>query len=115
MIQIPIVNVPNQSLTIQLDGNLYDIAIHATQDNLDLTTGIMAVDITINNNLIINGVRAVSGFPLIPYEYLIVDGNITFVTQDDEYPDWRQFGITQYLIYASNDELEQIANGTFTT
>jgi hypothetical protein len=113
MIQIPIINVPNQSLSIQLDNNQWDISIHSTQDNADSSTGIMAIDITINNNIIISGVRAMDSFPLIPYQYLIIGGNITFITQDDEYPDWRQFGITQYLIYASDEELEEIENGTF--
>jgi len=54
--------------------------------------------------------RAVSGFPLIPYSYL-QNGNFTFITSNNEYPDWRQFGITQYLIYASKSELEEILNG----
>lgn len=115
MIQIPIINVPNQSLSIQLDDNQYDILIRANQDNPDGSTGVMSVDISINNNVIISGVRSVCGFPLIPYEYLIVSGNITFITAKNEYPDWRHFGITQYLIYASSKELEQIQNGTFTT
>ena len=113
MIQIPIINVPNQSLSIQLDDNQWDIAIHATQDNPDGSSGIMAIDITINNNIIISGVRATYGYSLIPYNYLIVDGNLYFVTQNDDYPDWRQFGITQYLIYASSAEIAEILNGTF--
>lgn len=116
MIQIPIINVPNQSLSIQLDGDQYDISIHATKDNPDGSTGIMCVDIERNNNVIILGSRAVFGYPLIPYEYLVSTfGNFTFVTQNDEYPDWRQFGITQYLIYASNDEINEISNVTFNT
>lgn len=114
MIQIPILNIPNQTLSIQLDNNQWDISIHANQDNLDGTTGIMSVDIVINNIVIVTGQRAVFGFPLIPYTYLI-NGNITFLTANDEYPDWRQFGITQTLIYASNEELGEIADGTFPT
>lgn len=110
MIQIPIVNIPNQSLSINLDNNQYNINIHATQDNPDGSTGIMAVDISINNSIILSGMRAVAEFPLIPYQYL-VNGNFTFITANDDYPDWRQFGISQYLIYASNSELEAIANG----
>src|ERR1043165_4013325 len=110
MIQVPISNIPNQSLSINLDNNQYDLNIHATNDNPDGSTGIMAVDITINNTIILTGMRAVPGFPLIPYQYL-VNGNFTFITMNDDYPDWRQFGITQYLIFASNSELETIANG----
>lgn len=112
MINVPIINIPNQSLSINLDNNQYDITIHATQDNPDGSTGIMAIDLTINNSIILSGIRAVSGFPLIPYQYLVDDnGNFTFITVNDDYPDWRQFGITQYLIYASNSELKAIGNG----
>jgi len=114
MILIPIINIPNQSLTLQLDNNQYDLTIHATQDNPDGTTGIMAVDISINNEIIISGVRAVDLYPLIPYKYL-VNGNFIFITQNFQYPDWRQFGVTQSLIYASNEELESIEDGTFLT
>lgn len=110
MIQVPILNIPNQSLSINLDNNQYNINIHATQDNPDGSTGIMAVDLSINDVIILNGMRAVAGFPIIPYQYL-VNGNFTFITTNDDYPDWRQFGISQYLIYASNSELEAIANG----
>ena len=112
MMQIPIINIPNQSLTLQLNNNQYDLTIHATQDNSDGTTGIMAMDIYINNSIIILGVRTVSLYPIIPYHYLS-NGNFVFVTKNFEYPDWRQFGITQNLIYFSGEELEAIANGEF--
>jgi hypothetical protein len=114
MIQIPILNIPNQTLSVQLDNNQWDIVIYATQDNPDGTTGIMAVDVSINNVVIVSGSRAVSGFPIIGYDYL-VNGNIIFTTLNNSYPDWRQFGITQYLIYASDLEMGEISNGTFTT
>lgn len=113
MIQIPILAIPNQTLSIQLDNNQWDISIRSTKDNDDGSTGIMAMDIVINNVIILSGQRMVFGFPVIPYSYL-VNGNLSFLTEVDAYPDWRQFGITQTLIYASNAELEAIANGTFT-
>jgi len=113
MLLIPIINIPNQSLTLQVDNNQYDLVIHATQDNADGTSGIMAIDVSINNVTILSGIRAVSFFPLIPYDYL-VNGNFIFITQNFEYPDWRKFGITQNMFYVSNDELEAINNGTFT-
>jgi hypothetical protein len=107
MIQIPLQNIPNQSLSIQLNDNQFDLNFHATQDNLDGTSGVISVDIIINNIVIVTGVRAVYGFPLIESHYL-ENGNFVFITQNDDYPDWRQFGITQFLIYASESELEII-------
>lgn len=101
MLQIPLSAVPNQSLSLQLDNNTYDLVIRATSI---LTAQVMVADITINNTLILTSQRCVPGTPLIPYEYL-TNGNFIFITNNDEYPDYLQFQITQYLIYASQDEL----------
>ena len=127
MLQIPITNIPNQSLSIALDGNQYDINIQSTADNPDGSSGISAFDITINNVVIVTGVRAVAcsaftlngvstswGYFLIAFQYL-ENGNFAVVTNNQEYPDWRQFGLTQNLIYVSQAELEAIranSNGT---
>ncbi len=107
MIQIPITNIANQSLSIRLAGNQYDITIHACRDNGEYGTGIVAFDIVRDNVVIVTGNRAVPGFPLIPARYL-ENGNFIVLSMDDEYPDWRQFGITQQLIFASETELETI-------
>lgn len=107
MIQIPITNIPNQSFSISLDGNQFDIRIHACRDNGQYGTGIVAFDIVINNTVTVTGMRGVPSCPLIPYEYL-ENGNFVVETMNDEYPDWRQFGITQYLIYASQSELQAL-------
>lgn len=107
MIVIPLSNIPNQSLSINLEGNQYDIRAHACDDNSSFGTGVVAFDITRNNEIIVTGIRALPDFPLIPARYL-EDGNFLIQTMNDEYPDWRQFGITQNLIYASQDELNTI-------
>lgn len=107
MIQIPITNIPNQSLSIQLDGNQYDINIQSCQNDTVPSDGIMAFDIIRNGVAIITGTRAVAGFPLIPAKYL-ENGNFIVVTANDDLPDWHEFGISQYLIFASESELETL-------
>ena len=107
MIQVPIANIPNQSFSINLSGNTYDINIHACRDNDLPGTGIVAFDVTINNAVIVTGIRALPDFPIIPSQYL-ENGNFIVQTMNDEYPDWRQFGITQFLIFASEAELQTI-------
>ena len=107
MMQIPITNIPNQSLSFSADGNQYDIRIHATSDNGEPGSEIMAFDITINNIVIITGIRAVAGFPIIPSIYL-QNGNFVVLTNNDDLPDWNQFGISQQLMYASEAELSAI-------
>jgi hypothetical protein len=96
---IPIENIPNQSLSIQLDGVRYGLRFK------DLG-GMMAVDISIDDQLIIEGLRVVGGYPLIPYKYLENDGgNFIFSTELGDLVYWDQFGITQSLLYFSAEEL----------
>ena len=108
MIQIPLQAVPNQSLSIQLDNNYYDIVIRACNSG---DAQVMSFDISINNAIVVQGQRAVTDYPIIPYAYLY-NGNFILITTDDDLPDWTKFQISQYLIYASMAEIEAIANGT---
>ena len=100
MLNIPLQTIPNQSFSLQLDGNTYDLRIHDEGN-------IMAVSVNINNVEIVTGFRAVPGALVLPYEYL-ENGNFLITTMDDEYPDWRRFAIDQFLIYASEAELRAI-------
>lgn len=104
MLQIPLQAVPNQSLSLQLDNNTYDITIRACNSG---EAQVMAFDITINNEIVIQGQRATGDGIIIPYPYLF-DGNFILLTRDNDLPDWSKFQISQYLIYASNDEIGDI-------
>jgi len=96
---IPLEAIPNQSLSIQLNEIRYDIRLH------DIN-GMMSIDISINDELIVEGFRVVGGFPLIPYKYLEGDGgNFIFLTELGDIVYWDQFGITQSLLYFSAEEI----------
>lgn len=94
---IPIQAIPNQAFTIVLDSNQWDFIIKTTN-------GVVSVSLTLNNNVIIQNVRAVSGGLIIPYQYLEA-GNFLFLTQSFQLPDYTQFGITQTLVYLTAAEL----------
>ena len=104
MLQIPLSIIPNQTLSVVLDGKQYDLAFY-------LTENIMAVDMARDGEVILTGQRIVAGFPIIPYRYL-ESGNFILDTANDELPDYRQFGVTQFLIYASIAELASLRAGT---
>src|SRR5690242_19198724 len=92
--------IPNQNFNIQLDNILYNITIK--------TGGLfMFVDIIRNGTPIVLGMRAVAGTFLIPYQYL-ESGNFLIITANQEYPDYNQFGTTQYLMYFSPSDLENL-------
>jgi hypothetical protein len=96
-IEIQLAKLANQSLSINLDNNFYDI-------NVKEANGVMAVDIIRNGQMIVQGNRA-TGL-LIPYEYL-EDGNFAFITNEYEYPHYTQFNDTQFLIYFTQSEINE--------
>lgn len=104
MLEISIAAVPNQTLSVRLGDNQYDIALKATN-------GIMAVDITRNNIPVLQGQRAVANFPLIPYFYK-ESGNFVIISENGDIPEYSQFGVTQFLIFASEEELAALRAGT---
>jgi hypothetical protein len=100
MIQIDLAAIANQAVAVRLDNQLFALAVRAAG-------GVMSVDIARDGETVVEGQRAVAGAPLIPYTYLET-GNFVFVTEGGEYPDWRKFGASHFLLYASADELATI-------
>jgi hypothetical protein len=108
MFQVQLQAIPNQTLSVQISNNNYDLSIRSISN----TSDIMMFDISINSVLIIQGQRAVAGYPIIPYQYL-ENGNFVILTANDDLPNYTQFQITQYLIFADEAELEAIYSGTY--
>lgn len=97
---VPLASVANQSFTVTIDGVRWIVAVKSTR-------GVMCVDMSRAGIEILTGIRALAGEPIIPYAYLQT-GNFIFLTLDDALPDWRQFGVTQFLVYLSAIEIADI-------
>lgn len=100
MINISLSAIPNQSLTIQLDGFVYDLTFKETN-------GVMSAWIIRDNLPIVQGLRLVGNSPMLPYLYQEA-GNFALLTLNNDYPDFNQFGTTQNLVYLSQSELDVI-------
>ncbi len=92
--------IPTQSLNATRNGDRYRIVLKFDGENVNY-------DIFRNEINILYGFQAVAGSPLIPYQYL-ESGNFIFVTENDELPDYTKFGVTQFLLYVTQDELESV-------
>lgn len=101
MVNIPLASVPNQSLSVRLNNQQYDLRIH------DCGNGVTTIDIVINDTILITGTRMVSNYPIIVSAYM-ENGNFILQTANNEYPDWTRFSIDQYLIFATQAEIEVI-------
>lgn len=100
MILVPLATVPNQSFSIVLDGNQYDISLYVINN-------VSAIDIKRNNVDILLGSRIVPNSPIIPYRYL-ESGNFVFITDNGDYPIYTAYGISQFMFYFSQTELDAL-------
>lgn len=99
MLMIPIDTVPNQSLSVPINGDRWEIALK--------TTGhIMCADVTLNGEVLIQGMRLVAGSPIIPYEYLSPNGNFWFLTENELAPYWDRFNVDQQLAWIDAGEFD---------
>jgi hypothetical protein len=92
--------VPNQTISLNLEDSFYELTFKVA--NL-----VMQVDISRDNEILVQGQRCSPGAFLIPYKYL-EKGNFFLDTQDGDYPDYTQFGVTQTLYFFTDLELEEI-------
>lgn len=93
--------IPNQSFSIRLDGVQYQFQIVECN-------GVMAASVVQDGINSVLGQRLLPNYPVIPYRYLAQNGNFTVTTQNDDYPYYTQFGISQFLIYASISEIKSL-------
>ena len=98
---ITIQAVPSQEVIVTLEGNRYKIQIKDAD-------GFMTYGVIRNGETLLeNGTRIVNGSPLLPYKYMEA-GNFALEVPDSELPNYKQFGVTQFLYYASQEELESV-------
>lgn len=95
---VPIQAIPNQTLTITINGVNYEISLRTI---LDFT----AVSIVINGVETVDGLRIPAGSPLLPYQYE-ENGNFIFANSGGfQLPFYTYFNLTQTLLYYSPAEL----------
>lgn len=94
---IPIQAIPNQAFSILLDTNQWDFEIKTTN-------GMVSVSLTLNGVVLIENLRAVTNGRIIPSKYEEA-GNFAIIAQNQNVPDYTQFGTTQTLVYISPTDL----------
>lgn len=102
MIDINLNAIPNQSLSIQIDNDLYQITVKSTN-------GVMSCTIVRNDVTLVSNIRVVAGTPILAYKYL-ESGNFVLLTQNGDYPDYTKFGSSQALVFVSQSEIDELRN-----
>lgn len=98
MFQVPLSQVPNQSIAFNADGAYWQVHIYQS-------INFMCADIVRNGANVINGVRCFAGIALMPYSYMFSPnfGNLIF----DSDVDWNNFASTCNLYYLNSEEFEE--------
>jgi len=95
---------PNQSFVTTQNGNRYQIRIKQCN-------GDMCADITMNGVTILSGTRIVAGTPLFPFAWMTAgNGNFIFACLDENCIDYSLFGVTQFLYFLTQAEMQGIAS-----
>ena len=91
-------NIPNQAFSIALNGEDYRIAVRTIQ-------GLTFLSVWRNDEpLFYNQICVPNGF-VDPYKYVSNNGKVYFRCLDNEYPNYKNFGITQWLYYLTPEEV----------
>lgn len=99
MIDIPLQAIANQELSIPLDGARFVLTIKEA-------SGGMVCTVTKDDVVLVQNTRLVADQSVLPYEYLHENaGNFFVSTQSEQLPWWEQFGITQFMVYATAEEI----------
>lgn len=101
MIEIAVQKIPNQEFDIELGGHRYNIEIRTFNEMTLMSVKIDDVDVK-------RSVRCCANQKVIPYNYLTKGGNLIWRCIDDDYPHYTKFGDTQFLYYATDEELAQL-------
>lgn len=97
--QIPLSNIPNQQISYEYGGDRYTLRLCACFE-------CMSADVYINDALVVAGARVVAGDFIVPsYYQFYKKGNFAILTDNDEIPYYDQFGVTQYLMFFTPDEI----------
>lgn len=99
MIEIDVQQIPNQEFFKEIDGYKYNIRVRTFKD-------MTLMDIDIDDENVKHSVRVCPNVPIIPYKYLTKGGNFMFVCVNGDYPHYTKFGISQQLVYLTDEELE---------
>lgn len=92
MINLNLRRVPNQSFTFENGDNRWVIEVKIAIET-------MICNITLNEEVILQGSRILSGQPIIPYPHLASSGNFGIMTENNEPPHWTKFGVNQQMVY----------------
>lgn len=95
---IELQNIPNQIFNIVLNNVDYRIQVKTIQK-------LTFISVWRNGDVLFYNQICVPNGYVDPYNYVSENGKIFFKCLDNEYPNYKSFGITQWLYYLTAEEV----------
>lgn len=108
MYLIPLKQTPNQELSVTINGIFFIIRLRYWSS--DGENGIMFNQVKVEDKDWTGSTRCVPNQALIPYQYLSDSGNFYFICSDNQYPDYKKFGVEHRLVFLDEKEIAEINN-----
>lgn len=98
--------LPNQQFTLTVNNINMTVDLKVAGDN---DNQIMLFALQINDQYVCSYVPIFAKQGCLPYKYMVSEagGNFFFETDQDEYPNWQNFGTSCYLYFITEDELNE--------
>lgn len=94
----------NQEFDVQIDGVEKDIHI-----KLRTAYDVTLMSVTVDGELLGIPFICFPNRPVLPYPYMVekLGGNFIFATENDDYPNYRNFGTSCLLYFVMQDYLQE--------
>ncbi len=94
---IDLKSTPNQEFFINILNRDMTIRI--------IDRGLPLFSLYINGDYLVQNIPCFSNLGILPYPYMTTEigGNFMFLTENDEYPAWENFGNTCNLVFVTGD------------
>lgn len=102
MLLVPIKNIPNQVFSITLNGVGYRIMLRTIQE-------LTFMSVWVNNEALFYNQICTPNNWVNQYNYISVNGKFYFYSLDEEYPNYKKFGVTQALYFLTPEEVNEKA------
>lgn len=103
--QIDLKNLPNQEFSVDMENISYTITIQYIENEV---SGIMMFSLLIDDTEICTSVPCFANQAILPYPWQVAlaNGNFVFLTDNENYPHYEDFGNTCNLYFVTKDEID---------
>lgn len=103
MKEIELSQTPSQNFSVNINDLNFDITLR------DIG-GEIIMNLSVNGNVLANGVAVLPNQPVLTYPHLTNYGNFVLLTESEAYPTWETIGKESSFYYMTPEEAEEIAN-----